>query len=152
MYRIAVLLSILLTLSISCKSENQKSEEEVAAKPTGVAVNYPLYYFVQRIADNLIETNYPIPPDVDPAYWEPDAESIQIYQQADLIISNGARYTKWMEKVSLPSSKIVNSSKSFQDKYIEIQEGVTHSHGPQGEHAHLGFAFTIWLMTLSRKT
>lgn len=115
MYRIAVLLSILLTLSISCKSENQKSEEEVAAKPTGVAVNYPLYYFMQRIADNLIETNYPIPPDVDSAYWEPDAESIQIYQQADLIISNGARYTKWMEKVSLPSSKIVNSSKSFQD-------------------------------------
>ena len=91
MYRIAVLLSILLTLSIACIRENKKSQEEVAAKPTVVAVNYPLHYFVQRIAGDLIETNYPIPPDVDSAYWEPDAESIQIYQQADLIISNGAR-------------------------------------------------------------
>jgi zinc transport system substrate-binding protein len=49
-----------------------------------------------------------------------------------------------MENVSLPSSRIVNTSSSAQDKYIE-ETGMTHTHGPEGEHAHAGYAFTTWL-------
>lgn len=63
----------------------------------------------------------------------------------DLILANGANYAKWMEKVSLPTSKVVNTSEAFSDRYVKISEGKTHSHGAEGEHVHYGYAFTTWL-------
>jgi len=132
-------------LLISCAKEEQKSELQTNNKPVVVTVNYPLYYFAQRIGGEHIDLVYPIPGDVDPAYWTPNERAISIYQSADLIIDNGAGYAKWMDKISLPSSRIVNTSRHIQDKYIALEEGSTHSHGPEGEHVHKGFAFTTWL-------
>jgi zinc transport system substrate-binding protein len=40
---------------------------------------------------------------------------------------------------------MINTSDSFNNKYIALAEGMTHSHGPEGEHVHKGFAFTTWL-------
>jgi zinc transport system substrate-binding protein len=108
-------------------------------------VNYPLKYFAERIGGDHVEVEFPAPKGIDPAYWIPNIATISAYQQADLIILNGAAYAKWVEKVSLPRSKMVNTSKSFKDSYITIKEAVTHSHGAEGEHAHEGAAFTTWL-------
>jgi zinc transport system substrate-binding protein len=83
--------------------------------------------------------------DDDPVYWRLNARQVNNFQKADLILANGADYAKWMEKVSLPSSKIVNTSRGFQDKWVELEEEVTHSHGPEGEHVHKGIASTTWL-------
>jgi zinc transport system substrate-binding protein len=58
---------------------------------------------------------------------------------------NGATYAKWLATTSLPKTKIVNTSASFQNQYIEVKDSVTHSHGPAGEHSHTGTAFTTWL-------
>lgn len=109
------------------------------------AVNYPLTYFAERIGGDFIEIYYPIPRDVDPAFWEPTTEEILKIQQMDLILLNGADYAKWTKKVSLPYSKQVNTSKSFKENYIHIKEAVGHQHGPGGEHSHTGTAFTTWL-------
>ena len=92
-----------------------------------------------------IEAIYIIPAGEDPAYWKPDQEAIIVFQNADLILANGADYAKWMGKVSLPSSKVLTTSAAFKDKYIVLEEGTTHSHGPEGEHVHHGYAFTTWL-------
>lgn len=132
-------------LIISCAKEEQKSELQTNNKPVVVTVNYPLYYFAQRIGGERIDLVYPIPNDVDPAYWTPDEKAISIYQSADLIIDNGAGYAKWIDKVSLPTSRMINTSDSFNNKYIALAEGMTHSHGPEGEHVHKGYAFTTWL-------
>jgi zinc transport system substrate-binding protein len=110
-----------------------------------VTVNYPLHYFAQRIGGDLIQLEYPIPEDVDPAYWVPDEKALEVHQSADIIFTNGADYAKWMHNVSLPSSRIVNTSKAFENEYIELQEVATHSHGPEGKHEHTGYAFTTWL-------
>jgi len=108
-------------------------------------VNYPLQYFAQRIAADHAEVIFPAPPDVDPAFWMPDTETIRAYQKADLVLLNGAGYASWLEKASLPRLRQVNTSASFQDGYIAVQEDVTHSHGPTGDHSHAGTAFTTWL-------
>jgi len=42
-------------------------------------------------------------------------------------------------------SKVVDTSASFKDRYIEIESAATHAHGPVGEHTHGGVAFTTWL-------
>jgi len=117
----------------------------VSAAPTVYVVNYPLKYFTQRIAGHHVQVVFPAPPDEDPAFWKPDVATISAFQAADLIVINGATYAKWLEKTSLPKAKVVNTSAGFQDQYIEIKDSVTHSHGPAGEHAHTGTAFTTWL-------
>ena len=136
---------ICLVSSTSCQKEDQEREEKSDQAFQVVSVNYPLHYFAQRIGGDFIQAVYPIPADGDPAYWKPDEKAIGIYQKADLILDNGADYAKWMSKVSLPTSRIINTSNAFKDEYIQLTMGTTHSHGPEGDHVHKGYAFTTWL-------
>ncbi len=121
------------------------SEDDVSGKLTIYVVNYPLQYFAQRIAEAHATVAFPVPPDVDPAFWNPGVEVIAEYQRADLIILNGANYAKWIDKVTLPRSKLVDTSASFKDQYIPLANLVMHTHGPGGEHADTGVAPTTWL-------
>ena len=108
-------------------------------------VNYPLAYFAERIGGEYINVVFPAPPDDDPAFWTPDEATVRKYQQADLIILNGADYAKWTKKVSLPLLRTIDTSRSFRDKLLHIETTTTHSHGPGGDHSHGGTAFTTWL-------
>ncbi len=118
----------------------------LAADPLNIyVVNYPLKYFAQRIGSEHVKVEFPATADVDPAYWNPDFADIAAFQKADLILLNGAGYAKWTAKVSLPQSKIVDTSRQFKDRYITTEEVMTHSHGAAGQHAHESLAFTIWL-------
>ena len=108
-------------------------------------VNYPLAYFAERIGGDQVEVVFPAPADVDPAYWMPNQETITAYQRADLILLNGANYAKWVDKVSLSRSKMVDTSRSFRDRYLYASEVTTHSHGAVGAHAHESLAFTTWI-------
>lgn len=132
------LLSTLLILSMVNNASG-------AATIDVYTVNYPLTYFAERIGGNHVNVMFPAPPDIDPAFWSPDPETIQQYQKADLIILNGADYAKWIQKVSLPMLRLVDTSRAFSDDLIQIQTETTHSHGPTGEHSHTGTAFTTWL-------
>jgi len=114
-------------------------------KLTVYTVNYPLKYFAERIAGEHAKVVFPAPPDVDPAYWMPNAKTIAGYQQADLILLNGANYAKWISKVSLHRSKMVDTSATFKNRYITMKETITHSHGPEAAHAHESTAFTLWI-------
>jgi zinc transport system substrate-binding protein len=130
------------------ESENRKQPEMSSrghVKPTIYTVNYPLKYFADRIGGDAVTVHFPAPKDVDPAFWTPEAPIVAAYQRADLILLNGADYAKWTAKVSLPASKTLDTSAGFRDRLIRVTEAVTHSHGPQGEHAHTGTAFTTWL-------
>lgn len=108
-------------------------------------VNYPLKYFAERVGGEHVKVEFPAPPDQDPVYWVPGIKTISEYQQADLILLNGANYAKWVKKVSLPRSKIIDTSAKFKNQYITSNEVVTHSHGAEGEHTHEALAFTTWI-------
>jgi len=108
-------------------------------------VNYPLKYFAERIGGELVEVYFPAPSGVDPVYWFPGADVVREYQKADLILLNGAGYAKWIKKATLSRSKLVNTSKSFKDQYLYIQNSVTHSHGTGENHSHGEIAFTTWI-------
>jgi len=114
-------------------------------KPTVAVVNYPLKYFAERIAGNHVNVIFPIPADIDPAFWIPEPEGVLAFQSADLILLNGATYSKWLDKVTLPRGKMVNTSRAFKDQYIPVKDSPTHSHGPEGAHVHAGLAFTTWI-------
>ena len=135
---------LVVLLFFSCEGNGKKETSTTIEKPAIAVVNYPLYYFAKTIGGNHVNVYLPSIGG-DPVYWQPDSRQVNNFQKADIILANGAGYAKWMEKVSLPSSKIVITSDSFRDQWIEIEEGVTHSHGPEGEHVHKGTAFTTWL-------
>jgi zinc transport system substrate-binding protein len=116
-----------------------------AEKLTVYVVNYPLQYFAERIGGEHVNVVFPAPADVDPAYWMPDMPTIAAYQQADLILLNGAGYARWVNRVTLPRFRMVNTSAGFKDRYIEAAEILTHSHGSEGKHAHESLAFTTWI-------
>jgi zinc transport system substrate-binding protein len=121
-------------------------QDSTAAEPLKVyVVNYPLKYFAERIGGDHVTVEFPVPADEDPAFWNPGIANISAFQKADLILLNGAGYARWVAKVSLPRSKIVNTSAKFKDRYIITKEAVTHSHGAGEKHAHEALAFTTWL-------
>jgi zinc transport system substrate-binding protein len=108
-------------------------------------VNYPLQYFAERIGGDGVAVVFPAPQDEDPAYWSPDPDTVAAYQEADLILLNGAGYAGWVQRSSLPRARLVDTSASFHDQLIPLEKNVTHSHGPEGAHTHRGTAFTTWL-------
>lgn len=117
--------------------------------PTGQPVVYttfyPTQYFAKRIGGGLIEVVCPVPEDEDAIFWMPEDSVIQAYQQADLIILNGAGFSKWVASVSLPEDRLVDTAEPFSDAFIAYENATVHSHGPKGEHAHEGIDGHTWV-------
>lgn len=113
-------------------------------RPRLVAVNYPLQYFAERLVEDAAEVVFPVPQDIDPSFWRPSIAEISLIQSADLILLNGAGFATWVDRVSLPRSKLVNTTAAIEDQYITTQS-ITHSHGDGGEHSHEGVASYTWL-------
>lgn len=103
-----------------------------------------LAHFAQRLGGDAVDARFPAPEGVDPEFWRPSIAVIAAYQGADLILLNGAGFAGWTERVSLPRGRVVDVSRGFADRFIAV-EGVTHSHGPEGEHTHEGTSPYVWL-------
>jgi zinc transport system substrate-binding protein len=149
----ACIVSLVALVALGCsEKEARQAGESVEVRPQSVyAVNYPLTYFAQRLAPEGIEVVFPVPPDVDPAFWKPDPDTIGQYQAAGVILLNGAGYARWVRYATLPKSRIVVTAAGCRDAFLQTGEAATHQHGPGGEHAHEGTAFTTWLdMRLAR--
>jgi len=149
-------LAAVLALAAACaeadSGDSRQASGEVGASAGAdrssllvYAVSYPLAYFAERIGGDLVQVEFPAPPDVDPAFWSPDPSMVAAYQRADLILLNGAGYASWTDRVSLASSRLVVTTEDIADRYVVVEDAVTHSHGPEGEHAHGTVAFTTWL-------
>jgi len=148
--RLTLLFALTVIISIAAcggggPADVEPAPENIPTKLVIFTVNYPLAYFAERIGGDLVEVVFPAPAEEDPAFWSPDAETIASYQSADLILLNGATYAKWVDRATLPATRLVDSSAAFADQLIPLEEAVTHSHGPEGAHEHTGRAFTTWL-------
>ncbi len=113
-------------------------------QPRVVAVNHPLQYFAERLLGDDADVVFPVPAGVDPSFWRPAIADISMIQSADLILLNGAGFATWVDRVSLPRSKLVNTTAAIEDQFI-VTESITHSHGDGGEHSHEGLASYTWL-------
>jgi zinc transport system substrate-binding protein len=126
-------------------NETTAPPSDGAERPLVYTTNYPLEYFVERIAAPVVDVRFLVPGDEDPAYWRPDPEDVLAMQKAELIVLNGASYETWLKNVSLPPSHMVVTADGFRDRLIPLEEEATHSHGLEGEHEHSGTASTTWL-------
>lgn len=130
------------------ETDRQSNAGAAAAGPaTVIAGNYPLYFFAARISDGVEGAPMLELPaiDGDPAEWIPSAVQIQALQSADLVLLNGAGAEPWLDLVSLRRRRLVDTSAASVEQLIEFHDAVPHQHGPQGEHSHAEYAFTLWL-------
>ena len=123
--------------------KSSSADRGVEASPSVWAVNEPLATFARRIGGDTIDVTMPFSA-LDPSVASPDRETLMGFQQADLILCNGAGYADWIEWVSLPRSRMVNTSRHGRDRYIELAEMLTHSHGDAGEHQHVQHVCQTW--------
>ena len=146
--KIWLLIAALSVTLVGCSGEKNAgtgSDSKGTERPLVYVANYPLKYFTERISTPLVDVRFPVPGGEDPAFWKPLPEDVLALQQADLIVLNGASYESWLKNVSLSPSKLVDTSAGFHDRFIPLDESVTHSHGLEGKHEHSGTAFTTWL-------
>lgn len=141
-----------LLFTLGCESRKpEKPSTSVKKTPILYTTFYPTAYFAQRIGGDKIEVVCPCPDGADPANWMPDEKTIKAYQQADLIVINGASFEKWVAKVTLPESRLVNTTKPLEKEFIILKDAVTHTHGPEGEHSHEGIDGHTWLDPVNAK-
>ena len=145
MHRVLSILILVLGSQTGCDRADEPAHSRDARSPVVTVVNYPLQYFAQRIAADRISVAYPGPADSDPADWRPGSTEIAVFQQSDRIFLNGAGYARWVRHVTLPTSRMVDTSAAFADRIIELEDAARHTHGPQGDHTHGDAASTTWL-------
>jgi zinc transport system substrate-binding protein len=136
------------TFALACSADDPVREQETERETRPLliySVNYPLAYFANRIGDGEVNVVFPAPPNIDPADWTPAPEDIAAFQTADLILLNGSDPTGWVQRATLPRSRMLDTSASFRDRLIELRGEIDHTHGPNGAHVDAGTARTTWL-------
>ena len=74
--------TLIVVLLITGCAEREATDPPAATATTEnskllvYVVNDPLKYFAERIGGDLVQVEFPAPPDVDPAFWSPDAATI----------------------------------------------------------------------------
>ncbi len=139
----------LLFLFTSCQKATESERSNDHGSNTILTTFYPTTYFAQRIAGEELKVDCPLPDGADPIFWMPDAEAMQRYQAADLILLNGAAFEKWVDKVSLPSSRVIDTASVLEDRLVSYQEASAHRHGPEGDHMHEGIDGHTWVDPLN---
>ena len=137
-----VALSVALVFTIGCSNTETTQTGDV---PQVYTTFYPTTYFTERIGGDRVGVVCPLPADEDPIFWMPSSPTIGAYQQADLIVINGAGFEKWVAKVSLPTSKLVDTAKPLAEVFLKFEGAISHSHGSSGEHSHEGIDGHTWL-------
>ena len=144
MNQMIVIAMAVVAVGVGCQKQDSQ-ESKQTGKPVVYTTFYPTQYFAERIGGDLIDVVCPVPEDEDAIFWTPDAKAIEAYQKADMIVINGAQFAKWVQKVSLPESHVVNTAKPFTDRFIHFEHATVHSHGNKGEHAHEGLDGHTWV-------
>jgi len=144
-----VLIGSLLLVTAGCepggKEQTKTGDDSEQVRPVVIAVNYPLANVAHQLAGEWIDLQYPVPENVDPAYWRPNDAQVTAMQQANLLLLNGAGHEPWREQVVLSPLNQAITSRGFHDQWIQVEDAVTHQHGPEGKHSHSGIASTTWL-------
>ena len=121
------------------------SAASVDTRPVVVAVNYPLAWMVERLGGDTIRVELPVPPGSDPANWTPTPEQLVELKDADLILLNGAGYSRWVATAGLPNSRLIDTTRNVRARLIREEDLPTHSQVPGGERGQGGWAITTWL-------
>ena len=136
--------------SSSTGTQNAGSAD-TSATPGVFAANYALSSFAEAIGGDMITVQSPASDGASATSFRPDPEQIIAIQDCKLILLNGADFSSWVNKASLPGSRTVRTATAFRDRWLESNHhhhDHDHQHGPDGDgvdHHHAHWAAYTWL-------
>jgi zinc transport system substrate-binding protein len=143
----ALCVFLLVVISFGCGSSQEKAASPIK-KPSDlriVVTSQPLFELTQAIVSDHAKIERVFPNGRTPRLWRPLRRDGQALQAASLILFSGAGYEPWKVRLSLPVSRITDTSAGYVDLLITVPDAVTHRHGPEGEHSHAGLIWATWL-------
>jgi zinc transport system substrate-binding protein len=145
--RSVLVLALILTAAAGCSrsTETQSGDAPSAASGTILVTSQPLQEMAQSVAKDSLKIQSVVPEQTISRLWKPAKKDAQVMQQADAILINGAGYEPWMDRVSLPGSRVKDTAAGYYSQFIRIPDAVTHQHGPEGKHGHPGTVWATWL-------
>jgi len=139
---------ISLVLLVGCRSEQPTDENRTSATsqiPTVVVTSYALYAMATEVAADAVVVTWSSADAEDPREWKPAPDDLRLLQSADAIFLNGAGYEPWVQNVSLPRSRTIDTSEAYRERLLAAEGTVTHQHGPKGSAAGGDVVPTTWL-------
>lgn len=126
----------------------QKEPAPVAAAPERVTVavtSVPLLEMAQRMAGSAADIVLVVPPAASSPTWTPGQDAIRTMQEATRILISGGDHEPWLQQVTLPRSRLVDTASGYYSEFIRVPDAVVHQHGPEGRHSHAGVVWATWL-------
>ncbi|MFK7821546.1 MAG: metal ABC transporter substrate-binding protein [Planctomycetaceae bacterium] len=131
---------------IGCQdSEPEPTSPFTSTNDVVVASFYPMTWMSESLLKDVVPVECVLPDDQQVGSWQPTADAIQKLQSARLIVVNGAGHESWLTKVTLPSSRVVDTTAGFPQPLIRYENVVTHQHGPVGSQSLEGVDGHTWL-------
>ena len=118
---------------------------EIATLRSVVATSYPLHVLATAVAGDDFEVDGPLTLNDAGVSQFPTAVQIQRIQSADIVLLQGAGFEPWLEKVSVPRSRTIDTSTEYKDDLLTVPAQITHQHGPQGAAVGERTVATTWL-------
>jgi zinc transport system substrate-binding protein len=141
----AALFALLLVSVAGCDSQSS-APAPVARERVSIAVtSYPLFVMADEIAGDFADTTLVVSGDLTSPDWKPTREAIRTMQNATRILISGGDYEPWLQRVTLPRSRLVDTARGYYDQFVRIPDAVIHQHGPDGSHSHPGVVWSTWL-------
>ena len=138
-------LSVLVLSLAGCGSESPRPSESVPQRVTVAVTSYPLLAMAQRMAGPAAEVELVIQGQSTSPEWKPTPDAIRTMQDATRILINGGDYEPWLQRVTVPRSRLIDTAKGYYGQFIRIPDATIHQHGPEGSHSHPGVVWATWL-------
>ena len=138
------LLLIFASLNPGCAKPSDQPLRPVSEPVTIAVTSYPLLAIAKQIAGDSAHIELFISNEMSPN-WTPQADVIRKMQQSSRILISGGDYEPWLQRVTLPRSRLVDTAQGYYDQLIRIPDAVMHQHGPEGGHTHPGVVWATWL-------
>ena len=136
----------ILLLIPACRTDDDVALSSSAPEPTVIAVtSYPLLVMAQELAGEHAEVQLVTEDDVASPDWKPTNSGIHQMQGATKILISGGDFEPWLQRVTIPKSRLVDTADGYYDQFIRISDALLHQHGPEGAHSHPGVVWTTWL-------
>jgi zinc transport system substrate-binding protein len=146
-----LILSCALLPAFMCGCSETSREESVGAPTsledtTGIAVTSLVLEDLTRsiVSDSVTVVNV-VPASKLSRLWKPTSKDVKRLQAAQRILIQGAGYEPWRDRITVPQSRLIDTSSGYYDQFIRIPDAVTHQHGPDGRHSHPGTVWATWL-------
>ncbi len=140
----AALAGTILSLS-GCTSEPPRPAKSGAERVTFAVTSYPLLAMTETMAGAAADVSLVTEGGSPSPDWKPTSAGIQAMQRATRILISGGDYEPWLQRVTIPRSRLVDTADGYYDQFVRIPDAVIHQHGPDGSHSHPGVVWATWL-------